>query len=118
MSSSLCRGAAKIVVVDPLIRRIPDVFGVAYATDALHFLADRLYGAPYLRIGHLIHVHCLHHLGHAKAYQRIFQPVEGKDTTDADEQGVVVQIAGHVAFQRSLRDIGTFTGDAAGNVRP
>ena len=118
MSSSLCRDAAEIVVVDPLIRRIPDVFGVAYATDALHFPTDGLYGTPHLRIGHLIHVHCLHHLGHAKAYQRIFQPVEGKDTTDADEQGVVVQIAGHVAFQRPLRDIGAFTGGVAGDVRP
>ena len=39
--------------------------------------------------------------------------MEGKDAADADEQGVVVQIAGHIAFQRPLRDIDAFAGSVA-----
>ena len=86
--------------------------------DSTDRAADHLHAAAHLGIGHLIHVKCLNHLGHAQGEQRLPQPANGLDGANADKHGSVGEKAGDITLQRPLSQISFGTGTVAGDVDP
>ena len=84
--------------------------------DALYLPADRQNRLTHIGVGHLIHVHGLHHLGDAQASDGVLQTAQGVDAADADKQRVLRQEAGNIPLERTFRQAGPLFCGVAGDM--